>query len=131
MKCVLYFVHGLGEHINRYESLFRRFNAHGIRVHGMDNRGHGQTYLINQSTMVRGHMGDIGIAARDIDVLLRVDRTCCVPRFLVCISFFILHGYLDGPQFGWFDCARVCTGGSASGRISRSYCQRYVSPSAI
>ena len=37
----LLIVHGLGEHIGRYEAAAARFNAWGWRVAGMDLRGHG------------------------------------------------------------------------------------------
>lgn len=83
MKSVLYCVHGLGEHIGRYDRLFQKFNAAGIRVHGFDHRGHGQTYTMNRTTMTKGHLGDLMAAMRDVDALLRLDRMCCVPRFLV------------------------------------------------
>ncbi|TNE92227.1 MAG: alpha/beta hydrolase [Deltaproteobacteria bacterium] len=43
VKADLLLVHGLGEHIARYEHVARAFNAHGIRVRGVDVRGHGRS----------------------------------------------------------------------------------------
>lgn len=82
---MLFFVHGLGEHINRYERLFGEFNRHGIRVHGFDHRGHGRTYTMNCKSMKVGHLGEIATAVRDVEVLLRMDRGNGVPRFLVSL----------------------------------------------
>ena len=36
-------VHGLGEHVGRYDALALRLNASGWRVSGFDHRGHGQS----------------------------------------------------------------------------------------
>lgn len=36
-------VHGLGEHVGRYDALALRLNAAGWRVSGFDHRGHGQS----------------------------------------------------------------------------------------
>jgi alpha-beta hydrolase superfamily lysophospholipase len=36
-------VHGLGEHIGRYDALARWLNREGIAVRGFDHRGHGQS----------------------------------------------------------------------------------------
>ncbi|KAJ1502601.1 hypothetical protein HMI54_013048 [Coelomomyces lativittatus] len=41
------FVHGLGEHICRYESMFSTFQTAGIQVHAWDQRGFGQTVKKN------------------------------------------------------------------------------------
>ncbi|MGE0808231.1 MAG: lysophospholipase [Burkholderiaceae bacterium] len=39
----VYLVHGLGEHIGRYEALAAWFNARGWQVRGHDHRGHGRS----------------------------------------------------------------------------------------
>lgn len=51
-------VHGLGEHIGRYEHVARALTAQGWAVHGWDQRGHGRS---------QGRRGDIP----DPDALLR------------------------------------------------------------
>lgn len=42
-KAIVVLVHGLGEHIQRYEHVAHHYNEHGIAVLGFDQRGHGQT----------------------------------------------------------------------------------------
>ena len=41
--CQLVLVHGLGEHVGRYDVWARRFAALGVRVVGVDLRGHGRS----------------------------------------------------------------------------------------
>jgi len=48
LACVL-IVHGLGEHIDRYERFARQMNEHRLVVYGFDNLGHGK------SSGIRGH----------------------------------------------------------------------------
>ena len=43
IKGVVFIVHGLGEHIQRYETIARMFNARGLAVYGLDHQGHGQS----------------------------------------------------------------------------------------
>ena len=43
VKADLLLVHGLGEHIDRYDHVARDLNALGIRVRGVDVRGHGRS----------------------------------------------------------------------------------------
>ncbi|KAJ3111384.1 hypothetical protein HDU96_005743 [Phlyctochytrium bullatum] len=40
-------IHGLGEHINRYDHVYSAFAAQGIAVKGLDYRGHGRTWKKN------------------------------------------------------------------------------------
>lgn len=91
-KAILYFVHGLAEHIRRYDGMFKIFNDNGIRVHAFDHRGHGRTLMMNKA-MAKGHVGDLSTINRDIELLLAVDDKQQtggnVPRFLVtktCLS---------------------------------------------
>lgn len=42
-KAVICLVHGLGEHVNRYNHLAKFFNKNGYAVVGYDRRGHGQS----------------------------------------------------------------------------------------
>jgi acylglycerol lipase len=46
-KAVVLAVHGLGEHIHRYDHVFNAFKEEGIVVKGMDYRGHGRTLFKN------------------------------------------------------------------------------------
>jgi len=42
-KATVVLVHGLGEHVGRYDAVARRFNAWGLDVWGHDHGGHGQS----------------------------------------------------------------------------------------
>lgn len=42
-KALILLVHGLGEHIGRYESWAARFNERGVTLHGFDLPGHGHS----------------------------------------------------------------------------------------
>lgn len=42
-KAVICVIHGLGEHIGRYEHMAKALNAQGYTLYGYDQRGHGQT----------------------------------------------------------------------------------------
>jgi acylglycerol lipase len=42
-KAIVFIVHGLGEHILRYEHVARFLNRRGYAVFGMDHQGHGQS----------------------------------------------------------------------------------------
>jgi alpha-beta hydrolase superfamily lysophospholipase len=42
-KAVIAIIHGLGEHIHRYEHVAAFFNAHHLAVTGYDRRGHGRS----------------------------------------------------------------------------------------
>ncbi|MCB0650006.1 MAG: lysophospholipase [Saprospiraceae bacterium] len=63
-RAVFALVHGLGEHINRYDHLAEFFNKNGIAIVGFDHRGHGQ------SGGKRGHSPSIDMMMNDVDVLL-------------------------------------------------------------
>ena len=56
-RSIILIVHGLGEHIHRFEHLAKRYNDAGMAVAGFDHPGHGQ------SSGKRGH-------ARNLDDLL-------------------------------------------------------------
>lgn len=42
-KAVVVFVHGLGEHLGRYEYLTKKFNEDGFSIYRFDHRGHGHS----------------------------------------------------------------------------------------
>ncbi|RKP22217.1 Alpha/Beta hydrolase protein [Syncephalis pseudoplumigaleata] len=43
VKATVTFIHGIGEHIDRYDYLMRVFARAGLRSHGYDQRGFGKT----------------------------------------------------------------------------------------
>lgn len=57
-------VHGMGEHINRYDHVAAHINAHGGVVVGFDHQGHGQ------SGGPRGHAPDYASLLDGVDLLL-------------------------------------------------------------
>lgn len=63
-KGVICLVHGMGEHINRYEGLAQKLNEAGWAVLGYDQPGHGRT------SGARGHVGSYDLLLDEVDVLL-------------------------------------------------------------
>lgn len=57
-------VHGLGEHINRYEHVAAFFNKNGYVFYGNDHYGHGQ------SGGARGHTPDYETLLTEVDIIL-------------------------------------------------------------
>ncbi len=53
-------VHGLGEHVGRYDHVAAAFNAEGIALSGADHRGHGR------SEGLRGHVDGFGQYTADL-----------------------------------------------------------------
>ena len=43
VKGIIFLVHGIGEHIGRYEHVAKRMNENGYLVFGMDHQGHGRS----------------------------------------------------------------------------------------
>lgn len=68
-KYVLCLVHGMGEHINRYEHVANFFNQHNVAVVGYDHRGHGK------SGGQRGHFPSLDVFLDDVDLFIQqVDK---------------------------------------------------------
>lgn len=78
LKGILYILHGLGEHIERYDAVARAFTKEGYRVHGIDMPGHGRT-----KGSPDGHIGDVEQTMSIIDRLLEFDHNQEAPRYLV------------------------------------------------
>jgi acylglycerol lipase len=68
-KAGLVLVHGLGEHIGRYDHVYKAFEAKGILVYGMDLRGHGR------SEGKKGHASSYECLMDDIEELLKTIRS--------------------------------------------------------
>ena len=62
-KAVLCLIHGLGEHINRYDHMAKYYNQQGFAVVGYDRSGHGQ------SEGKLGHTDDFDFFLDEIDEL--------------------------------------------------------------
>jgi len=68
-KAVICMMHGMGEHINRYNHVAEMFATNGYAVIGCDHRGHGK------SDGKRGHYPDFDTFMNDVDALLTAVST--------------------------------------------------------
>lgn len=68
LKAVIVFVHGIGEHIHRYDYWAGLFNKAGIGFAGVDLPGHGR------SDGRRGHIKSYILLGEMIDILLKSCR---------------------------------------------------------
>lgn len=68
-KALVVLVHGLGEHIGRYEHVAKFFNEHQISLYGFDHRGHGK------SSGKRGHIASNQQFMSDIDQMINIAKT--------------------------------------------------------
>lgn len=77
-KAVLCLVHGVGEHIGRYDHVGAAFTDAGYALFGFDLRGHGK------SGGQRGHTPSLEAYYKDVDTILgeAVKRYPSAPRFL-------------------------------------------------
>jgi alpha-beta hydrolase superfamily lysophospholipase len=64
-KTVICMMHGMGEHINRYDHVAKMFTTNDYAVIGCDLRGHGK------SEGKRGHFPDFDTFMNDVDALLK------------------------------------------------------------
>ncbi len=67
-RAVVCFLHGLGEHSNRYEHVAEFLVNNGFALHAIDLRGHGK------SDGQRGHLRDIEDYFRDTDLLIQTAK---------------------------------------------------------
>ncbi|KAJ2468508.1 hypothetical protein EV174_006297, partial [Coemansia sp. RSA 2320] len=72
-------VHGLGEHIDRYEDMARAFARSGIQVLGFDQRGFGKT---GRQCGVLGDNEGLDTVASDIALMNKRVSVDGVPHFL-------------------------------------------------
>jgi acylglycerol lipase len=74
------FVHGLGEHCERYDHVFSAFAAQGIKVLSYDQRGFGKT---GRKAGIIGHSEGINVVNTDIKAMSALIRTKDVPHFIM------------------------------------------------
>ncbi len=67
MKAVVVMVHGLAEHLGRYNEAAEALNAAGYGTYRMDNKGHGLTGIQNSDS---GNVDDFREYYQDIDLLV-------------------------------------------------------------
>jgi alpha-beta hydrolase superfamily lysophospholipase len=68
---VVVLVHGMGEHLRRYDHVAAALTSAGFVVYGHDHRGHGASLAASDEP---GHLGDNGWSALVDDLNLVVDR---------------------------------------------------------
>jgi len=68
-KAAVVLVHGLGEHIDRYEHVAKFLNENQISLYGFDHRGHGK------SSGKRGHIASNQQFMSDIDHMINIAKT--------------------------------------------------------
>ncbi|KAI1320006.1 hypothetical protein EDD11_002337 [Mortierella claussenii] len=78
------FVHGLGEHIVRYDHVFEEFSKAGFQVSGFDQRGFGQT---GKKSKTLGRSGGYAKAIPDITAALKRGEIEGLPLFLMGHSY--------------------------------------------
>ncbi|RHZ58613.1 hypothetical protein Glove_372g41 [Diversispora epigaea] len=92
------FIHGFGEHINRYNYVFSKFSNENIEVFGFDQRGFGQTAIRNKN---QGEPGSWEEALNDITAAIIAQRKPGIPQFLMGQSMgggLGLHYASYGPE---------------------------------
>ncbi|KAG0243607.1 hypothetical protein BGW41_001818 [Actinomortierella wolfii] len=94
----LVFIHGLGEHINRYNHVFEQFAKANIQVSAYDQRGFGQT---GKKSKALGNTGGYAKAIPDITAALERAKIEGVPQFLMGHSYggsLVLNYDVLGPK---------------------------------
>ena len=72
IKMILHIVHGVTEHILRYEEVAKYFNDLGIMVVGIDLIGHGTSICGDSKPMYFGGNGSWNYVVRDLDTCKRM-----------------------------------------------------------
>ncbi|KAJ3215527.1 hypothetical protein HDU67_000315 [Dinochytrium kinnereticum] len=83
-------VHGLGEHIHRYDHVFSKYAEAGIVVKGLDYRGHGRTLKKNLPISRPGFLGSFELVWADVLAMnaIAVDGVPTgLPTFVVRFCF--------------------------------------------
>jgi alpha-beta hydrolase superfamily lysophospholipase len=70
-RSIVVLIHGMGEHLRRYDHLADALTSHGFVVYGHDHRGHGASLAVGDKP---GRLGDNGWEALVDDLSLAVSR---------------------------------------------------------
>ncbi len=73
----LVIVHGLGEHITRYDVIARDFTSQGIEMVGFDQRGHGK------NPGIKGHVESFELFLKDLEEFINGEVENTVPLFML------------------------------------------------
>lgn len=69
-------VHGLGEHIARYDAISKEFNEASLEMVGFDQRGHGE------NPERKGHVNSFNEFLKDLELFIEKEK-CEVPLFML------------------------------------------------
>ena len=89
IRATVAFVHGLGEHILRYNELFEAFAEKGIQTTSYDQRGYGRT---GRKSREMGVFGPFSTMVSDVAFLLERARVQGVPMILASKGVFFGGG---------------------------------------
>ncbi|RKP19951.1 alpha/beta-hydrolase, partial [Rozella allomycis CSF55] len=95
------FIHGLGEHIERFNDMFNEFRSNDISVLGFDLRGHGRSDSKDGSKMY-GHLAQPSKSIRDSiqsDVWFLMDLLC---KHVVDVPYFLMGHSLGGEIASYY-----------------------------
>lgn len=80
VKAAVTFIHGIGEHIQRYDHVFSKFASHGIQVNSFDQRGFGRTL---RKGGIPGHNEGMDQVLRDVKAAVEHSKLASVPHFIM------------------------------------------------
>ncbi|MGC8708216.1 MAG: lysophospholipase [Athalassotoga sp.] len=75
-RAVVVIIHGLGEHVSRYDVISKEFNAAGLEMVGFDQRGHGK------NPVIKGYVDHFEDFLKDIDDFVKMQKTT-LPIFML------------------------------------------------
>lgn len=105
-KATIVFVHGFGEHVQRYQNIFKVFADRGYQVSGYDQRGYGRTWYDSDDRDTTHGWTTWEEQMRDITFMLRLMRkrmdeawgVNAVPLYMLGHS---MGGGLSAGYFTW------------------------------
>ncbi len=81
-RAIVVIIHGLGEHVSRYDVISKEFNSAGLEMVGFDQRGHGK------NPVIKGYVNHFEDFLKDIDDFIKMQKTN--------LPFFMLGHSLGG-----------------------------------
>ncbi|WAH35162.1 alpha/beta hydrolase [Alicyclobacillus dauci] len=130
IPAVVVLLHGMGEHIGRYESFAQVLNREGYVVYGHDQRGHGKT---GEATTSHGYLGPNGFqqlvddAAQMVHLVKDAHPNVPVVLFGHSMGSFVAQSFLS-RHAGKIDACVLCGSNGPEGRlllVARYLAKRY------
>ncbi len=110
-RAIIVIVHGLGEHVSRYDVISKEFNDAGLEMIGFDQRGHGR------NPGVKGHVDRFEDFLKDIDDFIRMQKTD-LPIFMLGHSLGGLIAARYNEEFHGLLKGTVLSSGAFSSNVS-------------